>query len=426
MNRIFRVLGPLVCWVFAAGCSARGASPGPSKEKPQFVRLSLLGEGRVGIAWSTLAGPPATTVEYARLPDGTLQRREAQLGPALPGGLGRVSELALGPLEPNTHYRYRVGRAPDGFSPWHHFRVPPPRHSQCGTLRVAFAADTRAEKWQRGRGSALIWPALLLRIAARRPDLLLHGGDLVHRADDARQWLHTLDVNALVSADLPIMPTIGNHDDGPGQGDAAIYNRLFVLPRAESADGGSGTEDFYALRYGHALIISLSSETFTADGFVQQSRWLERRLRRSDALWKIVVIHRPLYTYHLPLISHRPDEAGMLRAVGPILGRHSVDLVLAGHNHFYERFVPSRCPAPRASQLCPVESGGTVFITSGGGGAFPIFYPGPTSAQRLAAYGGHHYLDIRIDDGVLQLQVIDRSERIRDRLTLSKPVSCGG
>jgi hypothetical protein len=62
---------------------------------------------------------------------------------------------------------------------------------------------------------------------------------------------------------------------------------------------------------------------------------LDDTLATSDNQWKVVCLHHPLHSSG----KHGPTP-GAAEALGPILRRHHVDLVLAGHDHHYERFAP--------------------------------------------------------------------------------------
>ena len=62
----------------------------------------------------------------------------------------------------------------------------------------------------------------------------------------------------MVNPTVPMMPALGNHDDGPGDGNSANYNRLFVLP----TNTVTGTEDYYYFIYNNLLVFSLSTQTF--------------------------------------------------------------------------------------------------------------------------------------------------------------------
>lgn len=59
-----------------------------------------------------------------------------------------------------------------------------------------------------------------------------------------------------------------------------------------------------------------------------EAEWLESELSKSKARWKIVFGHHPF-------LSHGSHGASpeLESRIGPMLGRHRVDLVLAGHDH---------------------------------------------------------------------------------------------
>jgi 3',5'-cyclic AMP phosphodiesterase CpdA len=64
-----------------------------------------------------------------------------------------------------------------------------------------------------------------------------------------------------------------------------------------------------------------------------QLAWLDERLAVSNAEWKVVFLHHPLYTsgrYRNASRAHR-------WAIEPILTRHGVHIVLSGHEHIYQR-----------------------------------------------------------------------------------------
>ena len=100
-----------------------------------------------------------------------------------------------------------------------------------------------------------------------------------------------------------------------------------------------------------------------------QTRWLESALRRSQAPWKVVAVHHPAWTCG----GHLRDDAIVARWV-PLFERYRVRLVLAGHDHNYQRFVARR--------------GVTYVVHGGGSGRFyapvrcPAGYPPRARAKR--------------------------------------------
>jgi hypothetical protein len=221
------------------------------------------------------------------------------------------------------------------------------------------------------------------------------------------------------------MYALGNHDDGPVHGDGANYNRVFHLPRGAKALGGSGTEDHYFFLSGNAIFVSLSTQSFDTGSpkFKAQADWLDRVLAKHPKRWRIVALHHPIYTEHL-FYNHEPDEQGQNAALVPVLNKHHVDIVFQGHNHFYERWAPSSCKDGASKRTCPTPGfdKGTVFITTGGGGAMPHFFAGGTSRVRPAASGAHHFVVVDIVNHTLKLRAIDASGATIDKLTIRKPV----
>ncbi|HWQ53158.1 MAG TPA: metallophosphoesterase [Bryobacteraceae bacterium] len=69
-----------------------------------------------------------------------------------------------------------------------------------------------------------------------------------------------------------------------------------------------------------------------------QVEWLEKELAASGSDWKICFFHHPLYSS-----GERHGPSTELRAIlEPLFVKYGVNLVLSGHEHFYERIKPQR------------------------------------------------------------------------------------
>jgi 3',5'-cyclic AMP phosphodiesterase CpdA len=69
----------------------------------------------------------------------------------------------------------------------------------------------------------------------------------------------------------------------------------------------------------------------------EQLKWLEKELSSSGSDWKIAFFHHPLYS------SGKHGSHGSLRAVlEPLFLKYGVNVVFAGHEHFYERVKPQK------------------------------------------------------------------------------------
>lgn len=404
---------------------------------PEFVRVSFVNPDtstEVGINWNT-PGDVGTTVEYGSSP-GNLNMSSGGASFQSTGALGYVHEVVLSGLQPATTYYYRAGDATDGFSPEYQFTTGPSPDPDCASFRFMFMADNRPDATFGGGEN---YDTILDQAMAHAPAFVLNGGDMVEDGQNIGEWRDLLGYSSDIFNTTPMMPTIGNHDDGPGEGDGAIYNQTFALPRSTGMYG-TGTEDYYYFTYGNAIFVSLSTQTYMGGTIPMetQAAWLDEVLTNNPRRWKIVYYHKPSYTNEVIFsISHEPNEEGQNAAIIPVMDAHHVDVVLTSHNHWYERFEPTACGTandPGSGTPCSVGANnfdqGTVHIVSGGAGAFtiPEFLCGSLSG-RAECSGDHHYLvfDITPDTLVMETwgaapqpnQVIDTIE-----ITKTPPASC--
>ncbi|MBV7609710.1 metallophosphoesterase family protein, partial [Escherichia coli] len=63
-----------------------------------------------------------------------------------------------------------------------------------------------------------------------------------------------------------------------------------------------------------------------------QKEWLEKELQTSDARWKIVVLHHPLYS-----VKGKYNNLAQKTIFNSLIQKYNVDLVLQGHEHAYAR-----------------------------------------------------------------------------------------
>ncbi len=158
-------------------------------------------------------------------------------------------------------------------------------------------------------------------------------------------------------AKIPVFPTPGNHDYMADYAQPYLDN--FFLP--ENAWREEHKERYYSIDWGPIHYVALDSEQpmFQLDGPDDIVHWLDADLARTDRPWKIVAWHRPPYEGHP---TRAPDPATWYNIV-PLMEKHGVQLVLLGHNHYYERMVPILSNA-RATY----KAGAVTYVITGGGG----------------------------------------------------------
>ena len=130
-----------------------------------------------------------------------------------------------------------------------------------------------------------------------------------------------------------------------------------------------------------------------------QLRWFDERLARSNAEWKIVLLHHPLYTsgrYRRTSRAHR-------WALEPTLVRHGVQVVFSGHEHIYQR-----------SRL---QKGVQYFVT-GGAGSLRLGDGIPATYIAKNYDADYHFMLVEIDGDDLHFQAISRQGEMIDAGTM--------
>jgi uncharacterized protein (TIGR03437 family) len=153
-------------------------------------------------------------------------------------------------------------------------------------------------------------------------------------------------------------------------------------------------------------------DPYFADAQARMLAWFDNDLANTRASWKIVFWHQTPY----PISQHVGDPIDIAaRALFvPILERHGVQLVLAGHEHNYQRSKPMRGGIP-----APPGTGGTVYMVSGGGGGvLHNVSPQTFLDQEFAVW---HYLRVNVDGQTLTIHAIGTDGQEFDRLVLTQP-----
>ncbi|WP_243090984.1 metallophosphoesterase [Thermus neutrinimicus] len=178
---------------------------------------------------------------------------------------------------------------------------------------------------------------------------------------------------------VPLYPAFGNHDA------PHLEEQLqrFHLERP-----------YYHVRLGAIEFLIL----YTEGDLRAQRAWLAQALSRAQAPWRVVVLHRPLYSSGL-----HGGSPGLRSLLEPLLRQHRVPLVLAGHDHHYER----------------LQVGYTTHLVVGGGGAslYPTKPPSPYTRALVVA---HHALFLEVEGESLLGYALDPGGQVLDRFVLKQ------
>lgn len=193
-------------------------------------------------------------------------------------------------------------------------------------LSVVYFADTQST--EAGDPEYKLFAELMAEADSLNPDMYVFGGDMIDDENSKDEWSFWDKAVNVTSAE--IYTAAGNHTKDEG------YIEHFELPQ----NGPENYKElFYTVGKGDALFIVMDSNTMgsSEDKTVNEiSGWLEEVLEDSDAEFKAVVIHHPMYA-----VTAAPKDAAraenMRKYYLPLMEKGEVDIILCGHQHVYAR-----------------------------------------------------------------------------------------
>lgn len=351
--------------------------------------------------------------------------------PQQDGGIRGVEQFyvhgAVGGLAPGTtmHYRFRLAdgtTTPDAL-----FTTAPARTALGPFTFTAFAdqgvnVDNQYAPEDTRRAAAPS-DALVALVAAQRPAFHLLAGDICY-ADpsgnghpvkngaagfdsfDPTVWSQYFGVIEKSAAVTPWLFATGNHDmealyddnrapGGAAHGYAGHAARLDLPPT-----GPTNCPSVYSVVYGNVGVLSLdandlSTEIPTNAGYSRggQLSWLTQRLTElradPDIDFVVAFFHHCAYATS----NGHASDGGVRAALAPLFDRFSVDLVVQGHNHQYERTDPIRGgvatrEAPDGAAVEAARDGTTYICCGSGGRPRYAWQPGESDSYRGALTAG--------------------------------------
>jgi len=222
-----------------------------------------------------------------------------------------------------------------------------------GSAPFAVIGDTQDtmswERWLLFRESNPAERASLFSLlAARRPEFLVHLGDLTCDGGSEARW-RDFDrlAEGLRREDVPVLPVMGNHDYwlSRARADRQLHARFPLLrPRP-----------WYTRVYGRLALVVLdtNARVLSPSEWQEQQAWYRTTLAACDenpAIAGVLVFaHHPPYTNS----TVTRDDVAVQRAFVPALaGSRKTLAMISGHTHAYEHF----------------QEQGKHFIVAGGGG----------------------------------------------------------
>jgi hypothetical protein len=187
-------------------------------------------------------------------------------------------------------------------------------------------------------------------------------------------------------ANVPLVSCMGNHEQS-----GVLYEKYFPYPFEE---GGR----YWSFDYGPAHFIMVDQYVDYAAGSAQLE-WIENDLDSADETWKFVFFHEPGWSAG----GHANDQ-DVQDHIQPLCETYGVDMVFAGHNHYYARAAVN----------------GVYHITTGGGGA-PLYTPDPGyTPEVIVASESNHFCKVEIEGNTLTFAAVKPDGTEIDTFSLSK------
>jgi len=364
-------------------------------------------EDRAAILWTTTGTDGVGSVRCAS-PAGTIVSANSSVTAFPPEVTAMAAvfyqhQAALSQLTPGTDYACRV--VLDGVATGPELRL---RTASSGPFRFLVFGDS-------GDG-APAQAGLAQEMLAENANLVLHTGDLAYQNGTFQQYEdYYFRVYASLMRRVPFFPVPGNHDYETGQ--AAAFRAGHSLPAGGVPPAGRGL--YYSFDWSNVHFVALDTNISLINALAGTGRmldWLESDLSRNRLPWTIVFFHHTAF----PTNHHLGDPTcGLVRLhVVPILERHGVQLVLAGHEHNYQR-------TKTHNGDFRDDAVGAVYLTTGGGGA--TLHPILPNPLLVVAASESHYLRIDVSGLQMKVQAVRPDGSLIDSFSLTaSPLAASG
>ncbi len=171
-------------------------------------------------------------------------------------------------------------------------------------------------------------------IADKTAQMVTISGDIAYADGEQSTWDTWFNFQQDSMVTIPWVTAVGNHENEPGYGFTPYEHRFDSDQQIES-------DTFWYSRNLPGIHMIFMSTEHDYDVGSEQYNWLSGDLaqanqEREERPFIIVYGHKPMYSSN----SYHGSETELRIALEALYAEHGVDLVIAGHDHFYERTWP--------------------------------------------------------------------------------------
>jgi hypothetical protein len=199
-------------------------------------------------------------------------------------------------------------------------------------------------------------------------------GDNLYQGESAADYKKKFEdvYKPLLDQQVKFYATLGNHDESNQR-----FYEYFNM----------NGEEYHRFKKGNVAFYCLNSNYMDK----KQLAWLEGQLAKDDSEWKIAYFHHPPYSSG----GKHGSETSLREVIEPVFLKYGVNVVFAGHEHFYERIKPQK---------------GIYYFISGAGGKLRKGDVKGNSPLTAKAYDKDmSFMLIEVTKDALHFQVISRT-----------------
>jgi hypothetical protein len=146
-------------------------------------------------------------------------------------------------------------------------------------------------------------------------------GDNMYGGEKAADYKNKFEdvYRPLLDQKVKFYAALGNHDES----NQRFYDHFNM-----------NGEEYYQFKKGEVSFYALNSNYMDK----KQLAWFEEKLKADTAKWKVAYFHHPPYSSG----GKHGSSSGLRDVVEPLFVKYGVNVVFAGHEHFYERIKPQK------------------------------------------------------------------------------------
>jgi hypothetical protein len=216
---------------------------------------------------------------------------------------------------------------------------------------------------------------IMLRYRQTFPfEFVLMLGDNMYGSEKAVDYKQKFEnvYRTLLDQKVKFYAALGNHDES--------NQRFYEFFNMEG-------QEYYRFTKGNVSFYSLNSNYMDK----KQVDWFSDKLAADTSTWKIAFFHHPPYSSG----GAHGSDTKLRQIVEPIFTKHGVNVVFAGHEHFYERVKPQK---------------GIYYFISGSGGKLrkgDVKKGSPLTAKAFDE--DMSFMLVEVDENEMHFQVVSRT-----------------